>query len=99
MKKPIFIGLLFALMTGSFACGEEIPGKPSMLGWVKVVDGRLMDEAGREILLRGINARIEGIFDVVFSDKEFEVAYPNTSSAKHKYKVLYSKFPTRINKC
>ncbi len=31
-------------------------------------DGRLFDGAGRELLLRGINARVEGLFDVTFDD-------------------------------
>jgi endoglycosylceramidase len=33
-----------------------------------VADGRLVDKGGREITLRGVNARAEGIFDVTFDD-------------------------------
>ena len=38
------------------------------LPWVEARNFRLMDELGREISLRGINARIEGLFDVTFDD-------------------------------
>lgn len=38
------------------------------LPWVKVQDYRLVDDLGREISIRGINARIEGLFDVTFDD-------------------------------
>src|SRR5262245_49542700 len=31
-------------------------------------DGRLVDVRGREVTLRGVNARAEGIFDVTFDD-------------------------------
>lgn len=31
-------------------------------------DGVLLDEKGRQVLLRGMNARVEGIFDVTFDD-------------------------------
>src|SRR5262245_34802623 len=33
-----------------------------------VRDGRLVDQRGREVTLRGVNARVEGIFDVTFTD-------------------------------
>ncbi len=33
-----------------------------------VRDGRLVDQRGREITLRGVNARVPGIFDVTFTD-------------------------------
>lgn len=38
------------------------------LPWVSARDFRLVDELGREIAIRGINARIEGLFDVTFDD-------------------------------
>ncbi len=38
------------------------------LPWVAVDSHRLLDEWGREITVRGINARIEGLFDVTFDD-------------------------------
>jgi len=38
------------------------------LGWIRVRNGRLTDEFGRQWIINGINARIEGIFDVSFED-------------------------------
>ena len=38
------------------------------LPWVEVRNHRLVDELGRELSLRGVNARIEGLFDVTFDD-------------------------------
>ena len=35
---------------------------------LRVADGRLLDARGREVTLRGVNARAEGIFDVTFTD-------------------------------
>jgi endoglycosylceramidase len=35
---------------------------------LKVLDSRLVDQNSREITLRGVNARAEGIFDVTFDD-------------------------------
>ena len=57
-----------ALALALIACGDSAPDKPSPLGWLHVKDGRIVDEANREIILRGMNARIEGLFDVVFDD-------------------------------
>ena len=35
---------------------------------LRVRDGRLVDERGREVTLRGVNARAAGVFDVTFDD-------------------------------
>ena len=35
---------------------------------LQVQDGRLVDTQGRQVLLRGVNARVEGLFDVTFDD-------------------------------
>src|SRR5579864_4010666 len=35
---------------------------------LRELDGRLVDQHRREVTLRGVNARVEGIFDVTFSD-------------------------------
>jgi endoglycosylceramidase len=35
---------------------------------LRVRDGRLTDHRGREITLRGVNARVDGVFDVTFDD-------------------------------
>ncbi|MEZ4399096.1 MAG: cellulase family glycosylhydrolase [Kofleriaceae bacterium] len=46
-------------------CGGGDGGPPSAL---RSVDGRLRDGDGREVLLRGVNARVRGVFDVTFAD-------------------------------
>lgn len=33
------------------------------LGWIRSVDGRIMDEFGRNLVFRGMNARVQGLFD------------------------------------
>ena len=38
------------------------------LPWVQVQGDRLVDDQGREVKLRGINARVSGLFDVSFDD-------------------------------
>jgi len=35
---------------------------------LRVVDGRLVDQRRREVTLRGVNARVQGVFDVTFDD-------------------------------
>ena len=35
---------------------------------LSVEQGRLIDSSGRTVLLRGVNARVEGLFDVTFDD-------------------------------
>jgi len=42
-------------------------------GSVRVEGPRLLDESGRHLLLRGINARVEGLFDVTFDDGRQEL--------------------------
>ena len=65
MKQIICtVAVIFTLT----ACADSTPSKPNPLGWLHVEDGRIVDEANREVILRGMNARIEGIFDVTFSD-------------------------------
>jgi len=39
------------------------PPTVKTLSWIKVEAGRLMDEYGRQWLFRGINARVQGLFD------------------------------------
>lgn len=48
--------------------GDDVVLDARALSQVQVVDGRLVDGWGREVRVHGINARIEGIFDVVFDD-------------------------------
>jgi hypothetical protein len=51
---------------------DTTPGPPEVttttLGWISVQEGQLVDEFGRQWLVRGINARVEGLFDVTFDD-------------------------------
>lgn len=44
---------------------EPDPGPSALL---RSEGGRLVDAQGRQVLLRGINARVEGLFDVTFDD-------------------------------
>lgn len=52
--------------------GDGDPGAHEVstdtLAWIRVDDGSLVDELGRTWHLRGINARVEGLFDVTFDD-------------------------------
>lgn len=64
--RPLGWGLplLLAALVPGCAPALDAPGPASLHA-----DGvRLRDEAGREVLLHGINARIEGLFDVSFDD-------------------------------
>jgi endoglycosylceramidase len=54
--------ILCALLAGSAAAGG-LDGRR-----LQVVDGRLVDARGREVTLRGVNARVNGVFDVTFDD-------------------------------
>ncbi len=73
------LGFFLFLSLGTVACASE-EGEPSSLGSTPAAqelplpdpvvarDGRLFDDLGREIVLRGFNARVEGLFDVTFDD-------------------------------
>ncbi|MFH2004987.1 MAG: cellulase family glycosylhydrolase [bacterium] len=59
--------MCFALASGPWlGCGDDdgAPAPDPLLA----ARGVLRDTEGRQILLRGINARVEGIFDVTFDD-------------------------------
>ncbi len=49
------------------ACGDD-DGQATPPDPLTTPEGRLLDVQGRQILLRGINARVEGLFDVTFDD-------------------------------
>lgn len=53
---------LCVLLAGT-ALGAGLDGRR-----LRVDDGRLVDQRGREVTLRGVNARVEGLFDVTFDD-------------------------------
>jgi endoglycosylceramidase len=64
--------LLLVLAAGCGAAPKGQPvdsaedaGPPAVL---RSEDGRLLDADGRQVLLRGINARVDGLFDVTFDD-------------------------------
>ncbi len=52
------------------ACRAAAPAPPTALSppTLSVQEGRLIDAQDRQILLRGVNARVEGLFDVTFDD-------------------------------
>src|SRR5262249_32888520 len=54
----------FAVLVGLVACGSSPPAATPLSS-----DGtHLRDDKGRIALLRGVNARIAGVFDVTFTD-------------------------------
>jgi hypothetical protein len=68
--------LVLGLIVGASACSDTSDNSDNVhneitvrsLPWVEVQNFRLVDDLGREISIRGINARIEGLFDVTFDD-------------------------------
>src|SRR5262245_31435045 len=56
----------FAFATVAFATTALAAGIDGRR--LQVADGRLVDHRGREVTLRGVNARAEGVFDVTFDD-------------------------------
>jgi len=65
----LFLSTLYLIFyfTG-VGCQKTPPLTTTSLGLMQVKDGALQDEYGRQWLLRGINARIEGLFDASFID-------------------------------
>lgn len=66
------LACVLMVSVGLFGCDDddEAPGaltETSTLA-IREIDRRLIDAEGREWTFRGINARIEGIFDVTFDD-------------------------------
>ncbi|HTJ81591.1 MAG TPA: cellulase family glycosylhydrolase, partial [Polyangiaceae bacterium] len=58
------VGVAFA----SVSCGDAEPSPPVETDSFVATNGVLKDAMGREVILRGINARVRGIFDVDFDD-------------------------------
>jgi endoglycosylceramidase len=56
------------LVTTLAALGAIACGQPTVDSALRSQQGRLRDRDGREVLLRGVNARVEGLFDVEFND-------------------------------
>jgi endoglycosylceramidase len=55
--------VLLLAVTAATAAAARIDGRR-----LAVTGGRLVDQRGREITLRGVNARVDGVFDVTFAD-------------------------------
>ena len=66
------LSLGLAISACSDTSSSNEPGREEItvrsLPWIGVRDFRLVDDLGREVSIRGINARIEGLFDVTFDD-------------------------------
>src|SRR4029077_10131254 len=61
MHRPLALLVLLLLAVPSAQAGLD--GRR-----LHFADGRLRDQHGREVTLRGVNARAQGIFDVTFTD-------------------------------
>jgi hypothetical protein len=60
--------LLLVGLGGCVPGSESGAGEPKWVPAVHAEAGRLVDAEGRDVLLRGVNARVEGLFDVTFAD-------------------------------
>lgn len=60
--------LLLGLLATPVACAGPSDTPPAPRPPLVERDGRFFDMQGREILLRGLNARVHGLFDVTFDD-------------------------------
>jgi endoglycosylceramidase len=60
MRRPLALCMLLLLAAEA---GAALDGRR-----LHVSDGRLRDQRGREVTLRGVNARVQGVFDVTFDD-------------------------------
>lgn len=60
--------MLAAVATLAFTGAGCVPETPFEIPATLQNDTRIIDEQGREIILRGVNARVQGLFDVSFSD-------------------------------
>src|SRR4030095_8026573 len=60
MRRPLALCMLLLLAAEA---GAALDGRR-----LHVEEGRLRDQRGREVTLRGVNARVQGVFDVTFDD-------------------------------
>jgi endoglycosylceramidase len=65
VKRLLWLATCLATVTCSHKTSVTTPA--NHLGWIHAKDG-LYDDVGRQWLLRGVNARIAGLFDVSFTD-------------------------------
>lgn len=64
-------GVLLPLLVLGIGCEGPVelePWDPPAEPWVSSDRTHLRDEAGRVVVFRGVNARVEGLFDVTFDD-------------------------------
>ena len=65
---------LFIVMGSLVSCSTKKASTPlppltaKTLSWIKESNGVLVDQYGRQVLLHGVNAKFENLFDVTFSD-------------------------------
>src|SRR4030095_11004690 len=60
MRRPLALCMLLLLAAEA---GAALDGRR-----LHVSDGRLRDQRGREVTLRGVNARVQGVFAVTCDD-------------------------------
>lgn len=72
LPLPRFAAALVLAWLAAAGCGGEsgrgAAADPVATPEVRVRDGRLVDAFGRQVLLRGVNVKAEGLFDVSFDD-------------------------------
>jgi endoglycosylceramidase len=64
---------LLPALIATTACATAPQPQAAVQGPLSVADGRMVDALGREVLLRGVNARVRGLFDVTFDDGRQEL--------------------------
>lgn len=67
IRVDMYRGLPLLVFVGCTSPAED-SGLPAWSPAVRSEAGHLIDQAGRDVLLRGVNARVEGVFDVTFDD-------------------------------
>lgn len=72
---PITLALSLTLVAGCGDDGEDVASPDALPAAITVSQGAFRDELGRQVLLRGYNARVEGIFDVTFDDGRIPLEY------------------------
>jgi endoglycosylceramidase len=64
----LLILLLLGCRPGPAPKAHDSGASPDASAALRSVDGQLLDARGRQVLLRGVNARVNGLFDVTFDD-------------------------------
>jgi len=66
--RTLVVLLLVACSGDARKLTMDSGGSGASAARLSVQGGRLVDAAGRQVLLRGVNARVQGLFDVTFDD-------------------------------